>query len=82
MFRTVKFRFRKLFVSDRNRISHPRRKLVSFFETYGGILNKGHKEHQANAHVYRLLSTMRFLIHIRFFVVRDTNYYLVYLLRS
>ena len=23
MFRTVKFRFRKLFVSDRNRISHP-----------------------------------------------------------
>ena len=24
MFRTVKFRFRKLFVSDRNRISHPR----------------------------------------------------------
>ena len=43
MFRTVKFRFRELFVSDRNRISHPRGRIRKFFfgkvkSRYGALL--------------------------------------------
>ena len=50
MFRTVKFRFRKLFVSDRNRISHPSSKEEPYHECQNNNNNNNNNNKHNNKH--------------------------------